>query len=253
MDPHPAPAGVATPVDRRDLADATWPDLPATPTVLVPLGSLEQHGPHLPLDTDAAIADAVARRVAELLGPDGSGDLWVAPPVVYAASGEHQMFAGTASIGTDALRALLVELTRSLRTWAGRVVFVNAHGGNLQALGAALRQLRAEGHDVTWAPCATEEVDAHAGYTETSLMLHLRPASVRLDRAVAGNTTPVHELLPALRSGGVGAVSANGVLGDPAGASAAEGERVLEAMARDVVERLAREGTAAAQPAGAPA
>ena len=108
------------------------------------------------------------------------------------------------------------------------MVLVNAHGGNLSALREAVEQLRAEGHDVAWVPCATEDVDLHAGRTETSLMLHLAPWSVRRDLAEAGNTQPLQAILPAMLSGGVAAVSANGVLGDPTGASAAEGARLLD-------------------------
>ncbi len=216
------------------LADATSPEVVGTHLVLVPVGSIEQHGPHLPLDTDTAIAVAVATAAADQLP-----GTWVAPPIAYAASGEHQSFAGTSSIGTDTLRLVLVELVRSLRTWTERVVFVNAHGGNLQALQPAVGQLRAEGHDVAWVACATESVDLHAGRTETSLMLHVRPASVRLDRAVAGDTRALAEILPDLIGGGVGAVSANGVLGDPAGASAAEGAAVLAAMVDDVLTAVA--------------
>ena len=221
----------------RALATATVLELPpaAAVVVLVPVGSVEQHGPHLRLDTDTVIADAVARRAAELA--DGVGAV-VAPPIAYGASGEHQMFAGTSSIGTDALRTVLVELTRSMRTWAARVVYVNGHGGNLEAVEGAVGQLKAEGHDVAWVACATEEADLHAGRTETSLMLHLRPWGVRLDRAEAGNTAPLRELLPRLRAGGVGAVSANGILGDPAGASADEGRQLLERMASKVASVL---------------
>jgi len=130
--------------------------------VLVPVGSFEQHGPHLPLDTDTTIASAVAARVgARLSAP-------VAPPLAYGSGGEHQSFAGTMSIGTDVLRLVVIELVRSLRTWAERVVVINGHGGNMSALSAAVRQLRDEGHDVAWAACATETVDLHAGRTETS-------------------------------------------------------------------------------------
>jgi creatinine amidohydrolase/Fe(II)-dependent formamide hydrolase-like protein len=78
-------------------------------------------------------------------------------------------------------------------------------------------------------------VDAHAGLTETSLMLHIRPDSVHVDLAQAGNTAPIDELLPVLVRDGVRAVSPNGVLGDPDGASADEGRRVLKAMASKVV------------------
>jgi mycofactocin precursor peptide peptidase len=208
--------------------------------VLVPVGSTEQHGPHLPLDTDTVIAQAVADEMATRLAPIEEVTALVAPALSYGSSGEHQHFAGTSSIGTEALQAVVLELVRSMRTWAGRVVFVNGHGGNVLALQQALRRLLDEGHDTGWVACATEEADAHAGYTETSLMLHLQPQRVRLDLAVAGNTTSVTDLLPALLQGGVIAVSPNGVLGDPAGASADEGARVLAAIATELTAVIRR-------------
>jgi mycofactocin system creatininase family protein len=165
-------------------------------------------------------------------------DVVVAPALCYGSSGEHQDFAGTSSIGSTVLRSVLVELTRSMRTWAAEVVFVNAHGGNLVPLRAAVRQLLDEGHDVAWVPCATEDVDLHAGRTETSLMLHLAPWHVRVGRAQPGNTGTLAELLPHIKAGGVRAVSANGVLGDPAGASASEGKVILAKMTADVVRAV---------------
>jgi mycofactocin system creatininase family protein len=216
----------------RPLGERRWPGLAGRPLVLVPLGSTEQHGPHLPLNTDTVIAEAVARAVAPRVGA------LLAPSIAYGASGEHQSFPGTCSIGHEALHLLLVELVRSLAFWAGRVVIVNAHGGNLQSLTAAVRQLIAEGHDVAWTACETESVDMHAGFTETSLMLHLAPWSVDLTRAEAGNTEPLHEILPILLEQGVGAVSPNGVLGNPTGASAGEGRRVLEALVEDARARV---------------
>jgi mycofactocin system creatininase family protein len=214
------------------LADRVWPEVPdQRAVVLVPVGSTEQHGPHLPLDTDTVIAQAVCRRVVQLLEDP---ELLIASALAFGSSGEHQHFPGTVSIGTETLRLVAIELVRSLRTWARRVVFVNGHGGNVAALAAAVDQLRGEGHDVAWLPCATEDVDLHAGFTETSLLLHLCPGRVRLDAAAAGNTLPLDAILPTLMQQGVRAVSANGVLGDPAGASADEGARVLEVMARRV-------------------
>ncbi|SCX43783.1 creatinine amidohydrolase [Klenkia marina] len=207
------------------LAGARSPELRERPTVVVPLGSVEQHGPHLPLGTDIAVAAAVAAGLVER-----RPDLLLAPAVPYGASGEHEGFPGTVSIGTGALTALLVELGRSAGRWAGRLLVVNGHGGNLDALRAAVPVLRHEGRDVAWFPCGVPGGDAHAGRTETSLMLHVEPTAVDLSRAEAGETAPVGQLLPRLRSGGVAAVSPNGVLGDPAGASAAEGEQSLTGM-----------------------
>ena len=175
--------------------------------------------------------------VAERLG-GGTAGVWVAPALAYGSSGEHQSFPGTCSIGSEGLRVVVVELVRSLRTWASRVVLVNAHGGNLTALRSAVEQLVAEGHDVAWVACATEDVDLHAGRTETSLLLCMSPDQVRLELAVAGDCRPLAEILTTLTTRGVAAVSPNGVLGDPAGASATEGATVLAAMVDDIVGRL---------------
>ncbi len=206
-----------------ELAETVWTQLPARPVVLIPVGSTEQHGPHLPLETDTLVATSVARRLA------GGIEGYVAPAVAFGASGEHQGFPGVLSIGTDALRVMLVELVRSLSLWAGRVVLVNGHGGNVEAVERAVRQLVHEGHDVVWVPCSVAG-DAHAGRTETSLLLHLAPWLVRTQKAEAGNTRPLPELLPKLRSYGVQHVAPNGVLGDPTGASADEGKALFEQM-----------------------
>ena len=167
------------------LGERTWTEVERT-TVLVPVGSLEQHGPHLPLDTDARIAAAVARRAAD-------PSTLIAPPLAYGASGEHEGFAGTLSIGHAALRAVLVELGRSAGAWASRLVFVNGHGGNLPTVAEAAVQLRAEGRDVAWSGCVVPGGDAHAGRTETSILLALDPSVVRLDAAEVGNTAPLQD------------------------------------------------------------
>ncbi|GAB2840007.1 mycofactocin biosynthesis peptidyl-dipeptidase MftE [Actinocorallia aurea] len=223
----------------RALGGAVWPGIPDGALVLVPVGATEQHGPHLPLSTDTVIAEAVAVRAArELPGP-----VLVAPAIAFGASGEHAGFPGTVSIGHTALRAVIVETVRSLALWAGRVVFVNGHGGNVPTLDDALAQMRVEGHDVAWAPCGAPGADPHAGFTETSVMLHLDPGKVRLADAVAGDTRPLVELMPELLAGGVRAVSPSGVLGDPTGATAEAGERIVAQMVAAVVRRV-REGRA---------
>jgi mycofactocin precursor peptide peptidase len=210
------------------LGHLAWPDVPAGATVLVPVGSTEQHGPHLPLNTDTVIADAVAGAAAERL--TGSGHtVVVAPAFAHGASGEHAGFPGTISLGHEALRFLLVEAVRSLSLWAGRTVFVNGHGGNAPTLGAAVAQLRGEGHEVGWTGCVLPGADPHAGRAETSVMLHLAPADVRMRKAAPGDTRPLPVLMPELIEKGVKAVSPNGVLGDPTGATGEEGAALLDA------------------------
>jgi creatinine amidohydrolase len=110
------------------------------------------------------------------------------------------------------------------------VVFVNAHGGNEQALTVVERRAAAEGDDVLVWRAVTQGGDAHAGRTETSLLLAIAPEAVRLHLAEPGRAEPIATLLPRLRAEGVRPVSSNGVLGNPEGASAAEGRRLLDDM-----------------------
>jgi mycofactocin precursor peptide peptidase len=218
------PPGERSPDQHRLLADLAWPDAhdcgPGT-VLAVPVGATEQHGPHLPLCTDTeiavALADGLSRERAAVV---------VAPPVAYGSSGEHSGFAGTLSIGQEAIELLLIELGRSASVSFPRTLLISTHGGNLQPVRRALRHLRAERRDVraffpTWSD------DAHAGRVETSLMLALAPARVQLGRAEAGVTAPLGDLLPRLVAAGVRGVSPNGVIGDPAGASADEGRTLL--------------------------
>lgn len=207
--------------------------------MLVPVGSTEQHGPHLPLETDSVVASAVATAVAKRLTGDEM-TVRVAPTVAYGSSGEHQSFPGTISIGADALTVVVTELARSLAFWAGRIVFVNGHGGNVPTLSEAIPQMIRENHAVSWLPCIPAGSDAHAGRAETSLMLHLRPDSVDMTVARPGNTASLAELMPSLRARGVRAVSASGVLGDPRGADAGEGRELFAGLVDDACELVTR-------------
>ncbi|MGC5025417.1 MULTISPECIES: mycofactocin biosynthesis peptidyl-dipeptidase MftE [unclassified Tsukamurella] len=226
-----------------ELNSLTWPEVPPAGSVLVvPVGSVEQHGPHLPLDTDTRVAAVIARRAVERLasapGPDGA--VVLAPALPYGASGEHEDFPGTVSIGTAALELVLVELGRSASRWAARIAFVNGHGGNLDALRAATALLRYEGRDAAWFPCVFPGGDAHAGETETSVLLAHAPATVHGDRIEPGETAPIGELLDRLRAGGVAAVAPNGVLGDPTAATAARGTELLAGAVDRLVGALGR-------------
>ncbi len=216
------------------LADLTWPEIDklSRQVLVLPVGSTEQHGPHLPLSTDTDVACALANAVAE-----ARTDVVVAPALPYGASGEHAGFAGTLSIGHAALEHVVIELVRSATATFRRVLLLSGHGGNAESLAKAVRLLRTEGRDVrTWSP--QWRGDAHAGRTETSIQLALDPGRVHPERAAAGATATLASLLPELRRSGVLAVSANGVLGDPAGACAEHGRALLAQAARDLTTWL---------------
>lgn len=229
------------------LGDVTWPEVDGivrrapddrapAPILLVPVGSTEQHGPHLPLATDTLIAEELAERA--LHHTDG---LMVGPTISVGASGEHADFPGTLSIGSTVMSSVIVELVRSA-DWAAGVVLVNGHGGNREAIARAVADLTAEGRRVLdWWPHWPRRIDGgpadlHAGRIETSMMLAIDPGLVRLELAVPGVDASIDEL----RTRGVRAVSDNGVLGDPDGASGREGERFITAFVEDLVHQIER-------------
>jgi creatinine amidohydrolase len=208
----------------RPLADLTWQAVDAQAPaafLAVPIGATEQHGPHLPLSTDTDIAVALATELSR-----ARPHVLVAPAVPYGSSGEHAGFPGTLSLGQEATELLLLELVRSASAVFARTLLISTHGGNAPSVRRAQRRLLEEGRDVQVFTPAWHG-DAHAGRTETSVMLALAPDRVRLRDATAGTVAPLRELMPVLRAHGVRAASANGVLGDPSGATAQEGRALL--------------------------
>ena len=195
-----------------ELSTAHWPEVEAAPRrlLVVPAGSLEQHGAHLPLDTDTRIAVAVAARACA--GQPGVG---LAPAIAIGASGEHADFPGTLSIGHVALSTLLVELGRHASLHWPALLLVNGHGGNVardpRRPGEAARRGTRRPRVARRGPARRAGArrasalvpDAHAGRVETSIMLALAPGDVRLDQAAAGETRPLAEILADLRAGGV--------------------------------------------------
>ena len=186
-----------------ELGGATWPEIAATQRtrlLAVPLGSLEQHGPHLPLDTDTRIAVRAGRS-----GWLGHGPTWSwRPPCPTGRAASTPRFAGTLLVNHVVLADLLVELVRSARD------AVRRRGRDLrprrQPRCTRRWPRRVAGPTATtvlvW-PAVVPSGDAHAGRTETSLMLAIDPAAVRVERAEPGCTEPLDVLLPRLRTEGV--------------------------------------------------
>jgi creatinine amidohydrolase len=236
-------------------------------TVLVPVGAVEQHGPHLPMSTDFVIADEVARGVIAALGDELN--LWCLPTLPISKSNEHAWSAGTVWLSVDTMLKVCDDIGRCLAD-AGvrRVAFLNAHGGNSTLLNVVGRELRLAHGLLTfvlhpfpppaYTTAATDDpmvpvspdtemgMGIHAGRDETALMLHLRPELVDLDRA----TRNVPEWLTDnefVRFGGpvqFGWLSddfgPDGHIGDPTGATAEEG-RVLFTAAVDALCAQLRE------------
>lgn len=239
---------------------------PATARVLgpdsvlvVPTGAMEHHGPHLPLITDALVAESVATAAVERAAAAGL-DVWQLPTLTYTKSDEHAWASGTMWLSWQTLMSTLVDLGRSVAgTPARRLVFLNGHGGNTALLGVALREIRRlhglltfsvpAGIQVAGAGGAHEPdehgLGIHAGYGETSLVLHLRPDLV--DMSQARRTVPEH--IGAMRYLGFHSTPAqfgwlsddfgpDGVIGDPTGATAAAGAALFDASVARAVDVL---------------
>lgn len=170
---------------------------------VIAVGSLEQHGPHLPLMTDSAVAEALADRIADELGDDAV----LLPPIGYGLSEHHLGFAGTITLRTDTMLGLFADIFESLRHHGlRRVLVVNGHGGNVDVIRLAARNARRDHGmmvaSVMWAVVAadlareraTGPAYGHACEIETSVMMALLPGEVRTDRIVPGGRYTHDEL-----------------------------------------------------------
>jgi len=232
----------------------TWPEVReelsrGRTTVVVPFGAFEQHGPHLPLGTDAIFGDEIGLAVAERL------DAFLAPTVRVGFSPHHMAFAGTLTVDEETFHSVARAVVRAL---AGhgfrRIVLLPTHGGNFRPLGAAVSGLAPiDGVKVITfpdvgmllsaiLPVASEmgltpaEGGVHAGEWETSMMLALRPELVRMERAEEGYVGDLAAGVQRFFNEGVHVLAENGIFGDPRRASAEAGRKYI----RNIVETIVR-------------
>lgn len=225
------------------LAALSWPEVEASfnegvDTVILPLGATEQHGPHLPLDTDTRLASTLAERIARRLG-----DTLVAPPIPVGPSEEHAAFPGTVSITPETLQQLLWDYVESFeRQGFERVVVLPRHGGcfpvvdrvypklsqgldlDVVAVTGLQRYMELLQEGLREAGIDVDEPVVHAGASETAMLLAIAPELVDEDRPV-GCSESVSQAV--LFSDGIETYSENGVLGDARPATADAGETLL--------------------------
>jgi mycofactocin system creatininase family protein len=234
--------------------ELTWPEVgqrvKEVDVALLPVGSVEQHGPHLPLDTDAFDALYLARRIAEACS---NPKPLVFPLIPYGVSYEHEEFKGTISVSNDTLSRMIYEIGMSAaRNGIRKLVIINGHGGNTPALNFAAQMITRDARIFVCVDAGeTSQVDVdkivetpndiHAGETETSTSLAVRPHLVRMNRAV--------KRIPKFSSrylnfssrrnipwyAYVEKISPNGVLGDPTVASEQKGKEIWRVMIAHLV------------------
>ncbi len=231
------------------LGELTWPEAQErfrqVDVALLPVGAIEQHGPHLPLDTDAFDADHLAKRVAAAC-PEPKP--LVLPLIAYGVSYAHDDFSGTLSVSPGILSRLVYEIGMSVaRQGITKLVIVNGHGGNGPALHFAAQLINRDAHIFTCVDTgetsdaevnAMSDVpnDVHAGDIETSTTLAVRPELVRMDRLEKFIPRFSSEYLDFTAHGGVGwyartaKITPSGVFGDPTRATREKGEKMWEVM-----------------------
>ena len=237
------------------LSELTWPEarkrFKEVDIALLPVGAIEQHGPHLPLDTDAFDADYLARKVAENCSKPHP---LVLPLVPYGVSYHHDDFSGTISISNDTLSRFVYEIGMSAaKNGITKLIIINGHGGNVPALKFAAqlnnRDARifttvdtGETSDTDLAHICETENDVHAGEIETSTSLATRPHLVKMNKAK--KFVPEFSIqylnFSAKRSvewfARTSRISPEGILGDPTIATAEKGQRMWKIMINNLVE-----------------
>lgn len=221
-------------------------------TVVVAVGSTEQHGPHLPLMTDARIGELLASAVATRLGT-----ALAAPTLPFGVASHHMPFPGTVSLSPQTFKNTLTEYLESIASHGFETICVlSSHGGNfsplaelLESLNHSIGQTQIIGHTDLQEffgiqqrmgeqfGVSAEASGAHAGEAETAIMLSDRPELVDMGAAEAGFVGELtEEVLEGLFASGMPAVSEIGVIGDPRPATGAHGSAYLEALTDHLAE-----------------
>lgn len=247
----------------RLLGELTFQDvsrrLSAHSVLILPIGSIEQHGPHLPLNTDVVIAEALSAAIVKRWS--GSFDLWRLPAISVSLAREHEWAAGTLSLSVLGMTQLILDLGRTIRRSlpTRNLLILNGHGGNRGILEALVRDFRADMqlNVCIFHPAALSDgggsgliPEIHAGKNETSIMLAIAPQLVRLERlskdAAKADANAVQEKILDLtvtwawRSNDKGLADA-GIIGYPHEATSEFGQRLIEnavTRAGDVIKRL---------------
>ncbi|MHB8191576.1 MAG: creatininase family protein [Ferrimicrobium sp.] len=239
-----------------DYASPDLADVAGLGLVVQPIGAIEQHGPHLPLATDALVAQEVA---SHALGMTTAFSALVLPTLSYGLSSEHLHAPGTISLSPATVLAVLDDLGASLnRAGVTKLVLLNGHGGNSALLRVACRELRVRHGLMTFLVHPHMPVDQggasrndpeggfaiHGGAAETSVMLHLRPDLVhvnRLERSIPDWLSQYSRIGfggPVTFGWTAADLSATGVIGDPTLATREDGKRMFEAAVEGVVASL---------------
>ncbi|PSP66465.1 creatininase [Halobacteriales archaeon QS_1_69_70] len=232
-----------------NLPESTWTDIrdADADVAVLPVGSTEQHGPHAPLGLDWMTAEAVAEAGADRYAEEYGGEALVGPTVPVGVAAEHRAFDGTLWVSPDTFRAYVRETMESFAHHGlQRVVVVNGHGGNVDALRETCGRYTRDGDgyaaQFTWFDAVAAEDLGHGGPAETSFVRHLRPDLVREDRtraAAAGAADAWGEWLNGTNlAHDAAAFTDSGVVGDPRDGDAALGEELLAASAASLSELL---------------
>jgi creatinine amidohydrolase len=228
------------------MSEMTWTEVDEAmkdrPVGILPVGAIEAHGPHLPLNADTVIAIEMARRGAAKLKEHGVSAL-ILPPVSFTVADFAASFAGTISVSPETSVALLRDVCVATSKKFRAIAMANIHldPGHIECLKAALEEARKAGASVCWADItkkrwadllgATFAKGDHAGAWETSLMMAAAPDMVRERERIT--LAPMDGLMPALKKGAKTFADAGGedaYFGDPTAASAEEGEAAFEAL-----------------------